>query len=42
MLAGQALTLSGSNPTILPAGLINGATTLTVNVSFETTPGGGA
>ena len=41
MLAGQALTLSGSNPTILPAGLINGATTLTVNVSFETTPGEG-
>ena len=41
VLAGQALTLSGSNPTTLPAGLINGATTLTVNVSFETTPGGG-
>ena len=40
VVAGQDLTFNGSNPIALPAGLINGATTLTVDVTFQTTAGG--
>ncbi len=39
-VAGQDLTFNGSNPIALPSGFINGATSLTVDVTFETTAGG--
>ncbi len=40
LVAGQNLTFNGSNPIALPTGLINGATSLTVDVTFQTTAGG--
>jgi hypothetical protein len=40
VIAGDALNLTGSNPTTLPSGLINAATNLTIDVTFQTTKGG--
>jgi hypothetical protein len=37
---GQGLTFTGFNTVALPNGLINGATSLTVDITFQTTAGG--
>jgi hypothetical protein len=39
-LAGQGLTFAANNPVILPDGLINSASSLTVDLTFQTTAGG--
>jgi len=40
VVAGQNLVFNGSDPIALPEGLIQNATTLTVDVTFQTTQGG--